>query len=635
MAHARQVDATESGSASSIANALKGTLVGVLRCADPKAVTWRKKVADALHAIGAGALADSALRQVNRWAGMACWLKPGMPWRRHRALGASPCKDPFAGQHSRQSERLHGTRFIKMCRASAGAPSSREAIWRQVSHAPARVQRVNTKAAHRAGPVYHRWCIFIAWALCSRGRGPDTANPLTACLCCRGSKRSSSEETEGAKRTRLAEPQQQNPAQQPQPAAFPHTQQPQQPLPPHPAAASVQQPGPPPFAEAVPQPPPTSEADLQRVLTVVRALVGSRDANTLAAIVGGLQPAVLADVVLALLQALPPRQALPPDHHPQEPWVLSLLQLLAPQSQLPAGHMQPAAARAATPPVAQQPFVPPQQPYQWLAPTLQQAGAHEPQPMQQPAPMPAGLAYEPHPVQAPAPAAPAGAPGLQAPAAGGVVAPGVGPPTQQQQQPPGVLPPPKQGADGPAAAPKAAARPPPPVPTFHLAPLPLTQQQQADLRRAAVLRILGSRQVASPALQRALVVKLASSASAELGDAVLQFLLEDFAGRGGFELCMQWLSSLFAKDCRPLGAPGAGGVPTGADADSLAEFINSGPEVCWNSINVQRSGQCVAGGACSTHVRFISSLRLPGALPYDDCDNYVSAPPMHSIQQQL
>ena len=55
------------GGQSSIATALKMALAGVLRCGDPKVGAWRKKLGDALHAMGAGALADAALKQATRW----------------------------------------------------------------------------------------------------------------------------------------------------------------------------------------------------------------------------------------------------------------------------------------------------------------------------------------------------------------------------------------------------------------------------------------------------------------------------------------------------------------------------------------------------------------------------------------
>ena len=333
-----------------------------------------------------------------------------------------------------------------------------------------------------------------------------------------------------------------------------------------PAAAAPLQPPMQPAAHAgtpPPQlPPPTSAVDLQRVLTVLQLLAAQGDANQIAGIVQNLQPAVLADVVLHLAPALPPRHALPPDHVPLEPWQQQLLAQLEPQT-APLGP-------GSLPPVAH--VAPAQQPHAIPLPGQAPAGMYMPQPLQ-----------PPHV-----------APGQQAAVPGGVAAGRAPTPPlhQQQQRQPAqpakeATPPPAAAAAAAAAAaqPKVAApRPAPAAPAFVLAPRPLEPEQAAELRRAAVLRILGSRQVASPALQRALVSRLAASAGEgeALGDAVLAYLLQDFAGRGGFEICMAWLHSLFAAECAPLGAGGGGGgageggLPA-IDAASLAEFVNSGP----------------------------------------------------------
>ena len=232
-----------------------------------------------------------------------------------------------------------------------------------------------------------------------------------------------------------------------------------------PAAAAPLQPPMQPAAHAgtpPPQlPPPTSAVDLQRVLTVLQLLAAQGDANQIAGIVQNLQPAVLADVVLHLAPALPPRHALPPDHVPLEPWQQQLLAQLEPQT-APLGP-------GSLPPVAH--VAPAQQPHAIPLPGQAPAGMYMPQPLQ-----------PPHV-----------APGQQAAVPGGVAAGRAPTPPlhQQQQRQPAqpakeATPPPAAAAAAAAAAaqPKVAApRPAPAAPAFVLAPRPLEPEQAAELRR--------------------------------------------------------------------------------------------------------------------------------------------------------
>ena len=171
------------------------------------------------------------------------------------------------------------------------------------------------------------------------------------------------------------------PALQPPAALQQQQQQQQQPAVALPAAAA-------PAASTAP-PPPTPPEQLTKVLTVIQALVSARDAGMLAGVVGSLQPAVLADVVLAYLPNLPQRLQLPPDSAPLEPWVEQLLQLVAQQAplQLPAAGGAPTAAAAA-----------PQQQQRPPSAEQQQSAAQQPkaeakaEPKAAPRPLPLALA---------------------------------------------------------------------------------------------------------------------------------------------------------------------------------------------------------------------------------------------------
>eukprot|EP00887_Chlorella_sp_A99_P000002 scaffold16.g2.t1 len=132
---------------------------------------------------------------------------------------------------------------------------------------------------------------------------------------------------------------------------------------------------------------PTSAADLAQVQQVVQALVAGRDVHTLAAFLDGLQPGVLADVVLSQLAVLPARHALLPDAAPLDPWLLQLVHLhpAAVQQQHPplpglvpkAEAPMPAAAAAAPPIKAPPAKAPPVR----LAPAALQPFKLEPVPL--------------------------------------------------------------------------------------------------------------------------------------------------------------------------------------------------------------------------------------------------------------
>ena len=184
--------------------------------------------------------------------------------------------------------------------------------------------------------------------------------PWFSSACCRPEKRPSPAlgAAEPAKRPRLDGQQAQQQQQQQQPLNGPLV-----------AALPL------PAAGGGAPPPPTPPEQLSKVLAVLEALVAARDAATLAGVVGGLQPAVLADVVLACMPRLPPRGALPPDGVPLEPWLHLLLRLVAEQAPL---ALPPPQGPGTVPPQQLMPVGPPQDVQQPAA-----AAAHQQQQQQQ------------------------------------------------------------------------------------------------------------------------------------------------------------------------------------------------------------------------------------------------------------
>lgn len=222
------------------------------------------------------------------------------------------------------------------------------------------------------------------------------------------------------------------------------------------------------------QPPPTPPEQLAKVLTVLQALVASRDAAMMAGVIGSLQPAVLVDVVLAYMARLPAQQALPPDGAAHEPWALQLLQLVAQQAQAPQLVQQ---GRRTSPP----------------AQPLQEALAPQPKAQQE---------------------------GVE----------------QQQQEAAGQPPRPDLAAPVPRAAAAGAPRPSAAVlaSAFRLEPVPLTQAQQAALRLGAVLRILGTDKTSRRGLRASLVAKLAAEADLATQAPAIMARLVQVWGCGGW-----------------------------------------------------------------------------------------------------
>jgi len=112
---------------------------------------------------------------------------------------------------------------------------------------------------------------------------------------------------------------------------------------------------------------------------------------------------------------------------------------------------------------------------------------------------------------------------------------------------------------------------PPPAPVVTLSrepvqkvdpetPIILNEGEVAALRLDAVLRILKTEKTAAPQLRSNLVARLIAMAVDDdsLGDAVLQYLLQDFHGRGGMALAMRWLHLLFLEHCSILQARSSG-----------------------------------------------------------------------------
>ncbi|KAH7617684.1 putative Symplekin [Nannochloris sp. 'desiccata'] len=138
---------------------------------------------------------------------------------------------------------------------------------------------------------------------------------------------------------------------------------------------------------------------------------------------------------------------------------------------------------------------------------------------------------------------------------------------QEQQQPPSNFSAPqdprlaaRDGAPAPtaiappqdprlAAAAAAPKLPPMPIPDDIFEPIALTEQEKATMRKNAVVRILQTQKTAANEIRVNLVARLAACSpdSDRVTDAVLEYLFEDFYGRGGRDVALAWLYLLFTE----------------------------------------------------------------------------------------
>ncbi|KAL4443945.1 hypothetical protein ABPG75_011682 [Micractinium tetrahymenae] len=433
------------------------------------------------------------------------------------AAGIAQQRPQFMGRLLPPLLALAGSDTVREAAAAAGPAAPGPAAAAEGAAGVAAALKVGLLALSRSSaPAAQPWKKKIAAALQAVGPGET---PQQAAADGRPEKRPHAGGNEPSKRQRTDSGQQ----------------------PPHPPVQQQQQPqapaaGPPPAAQLPPlpnleqlaqqaaqqQPPPTPPEQLAKVLTVLRALVASQDAAMLAGVVGSLQPAVLADVVLAYMACLPPPQALPPNGAPHEPWVLQLLQLGAQQAPPPTSA-QPAGQVA----LPQQPTQKASAPQPQQQPQLHQAGGQQQQQQQQ--------AAGPRPKQEPAASAPKPAPAA---------------PTR------------------PTAAALASA--------FRLEPVPLTAAQQAALRLGAVLRILRTDKTSRRGLRTSLVAKLAAEADpATQAPAIMAQLVQGDGGVGGeLDVALQWLNLLFARECQPSSA--AAGAEPDNEADGSGSALQLG-----------------------------------------------------------
>lgn len=205
----------------------------------------------------------------------------------------------------------------------------------------------------------------------------------------------------------------------------------------------------------------------------------------LAGVVSSLQPAVLADVVMTYMQHLPPQHWVQPDSMPLDPWLLQLLQLVADQAALPTVVQQREQGQG-------------QEAVGFAAPLAAPQAAVEP------------VGSTPQDVQQPQLA------GQQQQQGQGERRGGAGP----------MVPKVKKEEEAAIVAAKLAARPVPPVATFRLEPVPLTDQQQRQLRMAAVLRILQTDKTSRQQLRTALVAKLAAQTDGSMSPTIMQQLVQ-------------------------------------------------------------------------------------------------------------
>jgi symplekin len=100
-----------------------------------------------------------------------------------------------------------------------------------------------------------------------------------------------------------------------------------------------------------------------------------------------------------------------------------------------------------------------------------------------------------------------------------------------------------------AAAAAIPKLPPMPIPDDIFEPISLTEHEKSTMRKHAVLRILQTQKTAANEIRVHLVARLAACCpdSDRVTDAVLEYLFEDFHGRGGQDVALAWLYLLFTE----------------------------------------------------------------------------------------
>jgi hypothetical protein len=133
-------------------------------------------------------------------------------------------------------------------------------------------------------------------------------------------------------------------------------------------------------------------------------------------------------------------------------------------------------------------------------------------------------------------------------------------------------------AGGPLAPPQdprlAPKLPPLPIPKDIFEPIALSEQQKAAMRKNAVVRILETQKTAAHEMRVNLVARLAACSpdSDRVTDAVLEYLFEDFHGRGGQDVALAWLYLLFTE---VVGAGGGDGNGDDEGDDVAMQNLNN------------------------------------------------------------
>lgn len=137
-----------------------------------------------------------------------------------------------------------------------------------------------------------------------------------------------------------------------------------------------------------------------------------------------------------------------------------------------------------------------------------------------------------------------------------------------------------------AAAAAAPKLPPMPIPDDIFEPIALTENEKATMRKNAVLRILQTQKTAANEIRIHLVARLAACCpdSDRVTDAVLEYLFEDFHGRGGQDVALAWLYLLFTEvvgmshsDNEGSGEGGDGDEATNVEENVAIENLNNVP----------------------------------------------------------
>ena len=115
-----------------------------------------------------------------------------------------------------------------------------------------------------------------------------------------------------------------------------------------------------------------------------------------------------------------------------------------------------------------------------------------------------------------------------------------------------------------------------------------------------------------------------------LADEILQYILEDFHGRGGLQLTQQWLTALAITHCKPVGNQQQQG---GAVDDGILQAHDHAENVIWSFAACHRRIQ--TAHAVRSAIRSCSRQFVKKRRQFCGCSHFVTVPPKHTEDLQL